>query len=172
MQALAKWYKLFHSFQLTIAKPPTCRARNSPTLLPVSQNGDRTSMDPTLVRDGNGASTPSGSPGWPSGSRPNGNNNRAESSPTRRSSGKKRSFGESETADQGGSHSTSIGNQRDSPGYLASSQPSRPRPSATGNNIIGGETNSFPEPSAFANSFGLDPTLEADRWLEFSECFK
>lgn len=141
-------------------------------------------MDPSLLRDGNvndGASTPSGSPSWPSQSCPNendmdiatsngNNNNKAELSPLRRffsacRVGKKRSFGESEIA--GGSESTSIGNQMGSGGYLASSQPSRARLSRTG-----GETNGFPEPSAFANSFGLDATLEADRWFEFAECFK
>ena len=143
-------------------------------------------MDPTLMRDGNandGASTPSSTPSWPSQSCPNeidmdfatsddnnhnNNNNikiniKAELSPVRRSFsacrvGKKRSFGESEIV--GGPQSTSIG-------YLASSQPSRARPSPTG-----GERNGFPEPSAFVNPFGLDATLEADRWLEFAECFK
>ncbi|KAG0569854.1 hypothetical protein KC19_6G120800 [Ceratodon purpureus] len=158
--------------------------------------GGRTSADPNLMRDGNindGASTPSmsaGSPGWPSGSCPteNGreldvisNGNKAEVSPVRRSFlecrvGKKRSFSESEEASAGpslgGSHSTSIGNHMGA-GHVAS-QPSRPRPT-------GGEASSLLEPRAFGNSFGYDPALkddstmdcyEADRWLEFAECFK
>lgn len=150
--------------------------------------------------DGNindGASTPSmsaGSPRWPSGSCPTendreldavSNGNRAEVSHIRRSFaacrvGKKRSFGASEaTASFGGSHITSIGNHLGA-GHVAS-QPSRPRPTPAPTGNVGGEAPNFLELRGFSNSFGLDPAmkddstmdcLEADRWLEFAECFK
>jgi len=143
-------------------------------------------VDPNLMRDGNendGASMSAGSPGRRSGSCPNeneigcatsnvNNNNRTEVSPVRRAFsacrvGKKRSFGEygiAGGASFGVSNSPSIGNYVG----LASAQPNRPRPSLTG-----GETHGFLETSGpFANTFGLDPTLEAEQWLEFADCFK
>jgi len=159
-----------------------------------SQGGDRTSVDPNLMRDdhvNDGASTSSmsaGSPGCPSGPCPNendmdvatsnvdddnnNNNNKAELSPVRRSFsacrvGKKRSFAESGIAGGAsfwGSRSASTGTRKG----LAFSQSNRPRTAPPG-----GDTNGFPDPSpAFANSFELDSSLEADRWLDFAECFK
>lgn len=155
--------------------------------------GDRTSVDPNLMRDGHvndGASSPSmsaGSPGCPSGPCPNendmnvaisnvdddyNNSNKAELSPVRRSFSacrvdKKRSFAESGIAGGAsfwGSRSASTGTRKG----LVFSQSNRPRTAPTG-----GDTNGFPESSpAFSNSYGLDSTLEADRWLEFTECFK
>lgn len=138
--------------------------------------GGRLSVDPNMMRDGSmndGASTPSMSPrssGWPSGTNVSekemeavSNGNAAEVSPVRkcfsacRMGSKKRSLDQSE----GGSHSTSVGNHM-------------------GSESMGLQQHGRPFSYEACNPLGLDPTmkeysnaecLEADRWLEFADCF-
>ena len=121
------------------------------------------------------------------------NGNAAEVSPVRKSlsacrmGSKKRSHDQSEApATYGGSHTTSIGNHMGSGslGYLAL-QSSRSRPTSPPIGICGGTTNFLEPISRFFSHedcypLGLDPTLkddnnldclEADRWLEFADCF-